>query len=222
MYRDIVTVRRLSSTTGEQDRDWRAVYDLCCLTGNSGAPIAANHWDFFGRFWVAPYQKLTPEWTYVAETENKIVGYLTGCPDTLAFAKVKFWRFSLPLLLDIFRGRYSMDRDVRRFIRQFFRREKGPEQAFPERVRRKLKLEYPAHLHMNIDAPWRNLGVGTKLLEQFFSDLSRAGIPGVHLYCGAEPLKFYVHCGFNKLAKLIFRGAPVYALGLRLQKQKFS
>jgi GNAT superfamily N-acetyltransferase len=222
MDREIITVRRLSPTTGEQDKDWRAVYDLCCRTGNNGAPIAADRWTFFGRYWVGPYQKLIPGWTYLAENDDKAVGYLTGCPDTRAFAKLKFYRFSLPLLLDVFRRRYSVDPDVGRFIRQFFGLERGPEQRFPARVRRKLNREYPAHLHVNVDARWRNLGVGTKLLEQFISDLRSAGIPGVHLYCGAEPLKFYVHCGFNKLAKVIFRGASVYALGLRLQKQKFS
>jgi hypothetical protein len=39
----------------------------------------------------------------------------------------------------------------------------------------------------------------------------------VHLYCGADPLEFYQRQGFKDLAKIVFHGVPVYALGLRLQ-----
>ena len=35
-----------------------------------------------------------------------VVGYLTGCPNSHRFAKAKLGRFSLPLLVDICRGRY--------------------------------------------------------------------------------------------------------------------
>ena len=217
MNQETITVRQLSSKTGKNAGDWHAVYDLCCRTGNDGAPIADERWDFFGRLWIEPYQKIFPQWTYVAEAKSTIVGYLTGCPDTGALAQAKLWRFSLPLLTDILRGRYSGNRDAHRFARQLFRFEKRPEQTFPRRLHRMLQRDYPAHLHMNVEAGWRGSGIGTKLVERFFSDLRHAGIPGVHLYCGADPLEFYLHCEFDQLAKVIFYGRPVYALGYRFQ-----
>ena len=215
---ETVTVRRLSSgEIAEPSRDWQAVYELCCRTGNNGEPIAGDRWDFFARLWVGPYKQILPEWTYVAEAGSVIFGYLTGCPDSRAFAKAKFLRFSLPLLTDVFCSRYPDNRDARRFVRQMFRLENGPERAFPRGLNRKLWQDYPAHLHINVAAGWRRSGAGTRLMDEFFSDLRRAQIPGVHVYCGADPLHFYRRRGFEELAKIAFHGAPVYALGLRLR-----
>ena len=217
MNPDTVTVRRLSAWITEQFKEWHAIHQLCCLSGNNGAPIARERWDLFGRLWVEPYETIFPQWTYVAEAQSRIVGYLTGCPDTRAFAKAKLWRFSMPLLMDIFRGRYRGNRDAHRFARQRLRFEKEPERGFPRELSRKLRQDYPAHLHMNVEGGWRGSGVGAKLTERFFSDLRSAGVSGVHLYCGADPLEFYRHRGFDELAKAVFHGAPIYALGLRLQ-----
>jgi GNAT superfamily N-acetyltransferase len=217
MNRGSVTVRRLSGDPQKHATDWNAVFELCCLTGNDGAPIARERWDLFGRLWVEPYRKILPQWLYVAEAQRGIVGYLTGCPNTGAFGKAKFWRFSLPLLVDIFLGRYRGNREARRFVRQVFRLEKQSERAFSRALRHELQRDYPAHLHMNVDAAWQRSGVGTRLVEAFFSDLRNAHIPGVHLYCDAAPLEFYQRQGFKDLAKIVFHGVPVYALGLRLQ-----
>ena len=215
MAQETVTVRRLSSGSVEPSRDWAAVYELCCRTGNNGQPVAAQRWDFFGRLWVEPYKIIFPQWTYVAETKNVIVGYLTGCPDTNAFTRVKRWKFSLRLLVDIIRGCYPDNRDAWRFARQMLRLEQTPERIFPRGLVANLRQNYPAHLHMNVEADWRGSGIGAQLAEEFFADLRAAGIAGVHLYCGAAPLNFYEKQGFKFLAKIVFRGAPVYALGRR-------
>ena len=212
-----IRVRRLSSGMGKEAADWHAVYELCCRTGNGGTPIARDRWEFFGRLWVEPYKNIFPQWTYVAEAESAIIGYLTGCPDTLAFAKVKFWSFSLPLLVDVIRGRYRRNQDARRFVRRIFGLEKGPERVFPRGLSRKIRQDYPAHLHMNVEAGWRGSGVGTELVEKFFSDLRSAGIPAVHLYCGADPLEFYRHLGFTELAKITFCGAVIHVVGCRFR-----
>lgn len=78
-----------------------------------------------------------------------------------------------------------------------------------------LYRDYPAHLHMNVEAAWRWRGVGTKLIEAFIGDLRGAGIPGVHLYCGADPVPFYLRQGFKELSKVFFREIAVFALGRR-------
>jgi len=67
--------------------DWQAVRSLCCRTGNGGDPIDPTRWPLFAELWIGPYQRLVPEWTYVAEMDGRMVGYLTGCPDTAAFRR---------------------------------------------------------------------------------------------------------------------------------------
>ena len=103
MQQVATTVRRLSSRE-RQTGDWKAIYDLCCRTGDNGQPIAPERCGFFGRFWVGPYEKILPGWTYVAEGGGVIIGYLTGCPDSRGFARAKVRHFVLPFLVDIFRG----------------------------------------------------------------------------------------------------------------------
>lgn len=215
MSEQTITVRRLSSTA--EAKDWQAVFELCCRTGNNGDTIAVERWNLFGRLWIGPYKEIVPEWTYVTEAQGNIIGYLTGSPDTRAFEKAKFRKFSLPLLTDILRGRYPVDGDAQRFVRQLVGLEKEPERYFPRAVRLTLRRDYPAHLHMNVDAHWRNRGVGKKLLQAVFFDLRSAQIPGVHLYCGAGPHEFYRRCGFSELAQVNVRGATVYALAAPLR-----
>ena len=212
-----ITVRRLSSQE-RQTEDWKAIYDLCCRTGDNGQPIARERWGFFGRLWVSPYEKILPDWTYVAEAEGVIVGYLTGCPDSRGFARSKSRHFVLPFLVDIFRGRYQGSRDAHRFVRQIFGIEKRPEGAFSPEFHRMIQRSYPAHLHINVESTWRGLGVGRRMVERFVADLRGAGVAGAHLYCGSDPLRFYLRLGFKELGRKEFHGAPVYVLGYTISK----
>lgn len=215
MVAESVTVRRLSPVAAIEGREWRSVRELCCRTGNNGQPVSPDRWAFFGRLWIEPYEKILPQWSYVAESGDAVVGYLTGCPDTRGFARARPWHFVLPLLVDIALGRYPLGGDACRFVRQSFRFEKGPESSFPPETYRAISREYPAHLHMNVESGWRRLGVGTKLLARYFYDLRDAGVSGVHLYCGSDPMRFYLREGFTQLASIVFHGRPVYALGYR-------
>lgn len=195
--------------------DWKRVRELCCLTGNSGDPIEESRWPFFGEFWVGPYQKLRPEWTYVAtEPDQEPVGYLTGCPDTAAFEREKFFRFTLPLMARVGLRRFEANADAMRFIRRTLKREESPEDRFGAKVIRDIRRDYPAHLHMNLDAACRGKGVGRKLFERYCDDLGARGVKGVHLFCGAKPIQFYEAVGFKELARIEFRpGVWVYSLG---------
>jgi GNAT superfamily N-acetyltransferase len=210
-----VIIKRLTTDSSAQAPDWRAISALCCRTGNDGREIDRNRWDFFARLWVEPYERLCPEWSYVAAAGDVIVGYLTGCPDSRAFARSKYWRITLPLLLDIARGRYSYftNRDSRVFVRRFCRFEKWPEQVFSREIQAAIRRTYPAHLHMNVAAAGRRTGIGTKLIDRYLADLHGAGVRGVHLHCGAGPLQFYRRRGFEQLGSILFHGAQVYALG---------
>jgi hypothetical protein len=95
------------------------------LRPSGGVFSGGSGWDLTKKF---------SQWTYAAEAENVVVGYLTGCPDSRGFTKAKLWRFALPLLVDICRGHYSENRDVQQHYNQGIRlyREEKLEPAIAE------------------------------------------------------------------------------------------
>ena len=199
--------------------DWQAVRTLCCQTGNGGNPIDPVRWPLFADLWIGPYQRLAPAWTYVAESDGRIVGYLTGCPDTAAFRRARRFRVTLPLLLGIAVGRYGWTPDARRTVRLALRLGRGVESRLAPSLPARFAHTYPAHLHMNVDAEHRRHGLGARLIERYTRDLGEAGVPGVHLFCGAEPRPFYARNGFTDLAALEFSsGIAVYVMGRRLAR----
>ncbi len=55
------------SRPGER-ADWQFLRDVCCRTAGPGStPISPERWPFFGDWWIGPYEKLRPEWSYLAE-----------------------------------------------------------------------------------------------------------------------------------------------------------
>ena len=212
-----ITIRRLT-VNGESERAvWHAIGSLCCRTGDNGAPIAPERWQLFVRIWIEPYEKQLPDWTYVAEAGGEVVGYLTGCPDSKNFNRRNFWRSTVPLLGDILLGRFRGQRDARAFARRALGIAPSVERRFPIHVRRQIRSIYPAHLHINVDARFRGGGVGRQLCHAYFADLRAQGITGIHLYCGADPLKFYLRLGFEELSSLRLGGVAVHLLGKMIQ-----
>jgi GNAT superfamily N-acetyltransferase len=211
-----VTARRLSARQDAESASWAAVRELCCRTGDNGDPIAPERWELFSRIWIEPYEKLCPGWTYVAESSGAIVGYLTGCPDSRKFYRLKAWRVTAPLLIAIGGGRYYGTPGVREYVMQAFGLRKRPDRRFTAGLRRGVALDYPAHLHINVDAAHRRKGVGRALIENYFADLRLRKVSGVHLFCGADPVEFYRQLGFETLEKAAVNGVSIFALGARL------
>jgi hypothetical protein len=155
--------------------------------------------------------------TRAADGTPEVVGYLTGCADTPGFQVKKKLFFDLPLIAKIWSGAYPRNGDTQRFVKRALGLDRGPEQIFPIELGRELAMDYPAHLHTNVLTAFRGGGLGARLCQVYFDELKRRGVPGVHLYCGPAPLKFYGRQGFRELARVEFRpGVWVYALGLRL------
>lgn len=189
--------------------DWSAIREICCLTGDAGEPIARARWRFFAELWIGPYERLVPDWTFVAETAERLAGYLTGCPDTTAFERARAFRITLPLLARVAAGRYGWTDDTRRFVHRVFGLARLPEDRFPSRQR----VDYPAHFHMNVAAGLRGRGLGATLLTRYLEALRERGIPGVHLFCGPGPVRFYARHGFAEIGHLdLPGGVRVFAL----------
>lgn len=206
------TVRRLSDDPAADAAAWGGVCELCCQTGNNGAPIDRVRWEFFPRAWIDPYRIILPHWTYVAESETNVVGYLTGCPDTKKFSRERASRATLPLLIEIFCGRFRGVPGTRSYARQALGLASRPEGSFSRALYRSIEQKYPGHLHVNIASAYRRSGLGRRLTENYFADLRYAGVPGVHLFCGADPVPFYRNLGFEILDSVEFSGMGVFVM----------
>ena len=209
-------VRRLSASPAADSAAWAAVRELCCRTGDNGAPIARERWEFFSRIWIDPYQKLLPQWTYVAEIDAAVVGYLTGCPDSKGFYRRRAWRVSLPLLTEILCGRYGHTPETKAYVCRALGIRKSAEQCFSRKLHQSIAQDYPAHLHVNVDAGYRRSGIGRRLMETYFADLAGARRRGVHLFCGDDPVPFYRRVGFQALESIEIRGGRIFVMGRRL------
>ena len=195
--------------------DWEAIRRICCSTARAGGnPIDPERWRFFGEFWIGPYQKLRPEWAYVLRAQDgRVEGYLTSAPDTLRFERERMLRFRFPLLFRVLRGTYVRNADTKRFLRRAFRLDPEPESRFSEETRRRILRDFPAHLHINLDAEYRGSGRGGLLVQRLLRDLGAQGVAGVHLFCAPGPVKFYQCQGFEILETVEFApGVPVLSM----------
>jgi GNAT superfamily N-acetyltransferase len=207
-------IRKIQNKT-----EWSDIRRICCETGKSGAPIEQERWNFFGEHWIGPYQKVLPDWTWVATAGDpeEVIGYLTGCPDSAQLARQRVLRFDFPLVLSILHKRYPINTDVKRYLKRRFKLEKSPEELFPESVNSMLRSIYPAHLHINLTEKARGNGTGRQLIETYFEALREKRVCGVHVHCGNAPVPFYERLGFQTLHSVEARpGIFIHCLGTAL------
>lgn len=83
---------------------------------------------------------------------------------------------------------------------------------------------YPAHLHINMRADVRGLGIGGRLIAAFVADASRAGVTGVHVITseGARNVGFYLANGFTCVRTFGVEGKRLVMLGRALQRTSGS
>lgn len=206
------------SNQKEDQAHWDYIGDLCCRTGANGAPIDRLRWKFFKDTWVTPYRWFYPSLAWVVFDETLPIGYLIAASDSQSFWNRRLWIYDTWILFRLWVLRaYPLNGDTRRFWRRYFKFDHGPEDSFPEGFKKKLFLEYPAHLHMNVESGIRSKGVGRALMGALENSLKQQGVTGVHLFCGPSPLGFYQKMGFNLLEQIEFKpGVPVYCLGKKI------
>lgn len=165
-----------------QQPDWAQVAGICADTGRAGEPVGAAEREAFAERWIGPYREFRPDWTWVAVAGDKVVGYLTGCPDTPAFEAALQRRVET--------DRFPTDLEAA-FPRYMAR------SHFPPAIRLKLWTEHPAHLHLNVAAGHRGLGTGAALISAYFAQLRKAGVSSVHLICGPSSVPFWERMAFR-------------------------
>jgi GNAT superfamily N-acetyltransferase len=81
-----------------------------------------------------------------------------------------------------------------------------------------LCRHFPAHLHVNLTAAYRSMGIGARLIEAFAAAASRAGAPGMHVVTGRgmRNVRFYLRCGFVERGSVLRDGGEGVFLGRTL------
>lgn len=200
------------------DREWARVREICCRTARSGEPIEETRWPFFGELWGRPYEWFAPQWTFVAEAQSEIVGYITGCPNTARFEWMKRIFFHPVLLFKIHASKkFPSNSDTARFTKRVLGQEADPNDSFTEAALRTIRGDFPAHLHVNVLTGFRKEGLGARLVSRLFEELRKQEIRGLHLFCGPAPVAFYERQGMEIIEKIEYKpGVFIYALGIRL------
>lgn len=142
-----------------------------------GAPIEKYMEDrrIFNDFFYAYYTDVEPQYTWVADTDGKVVGFLTGCADVRK--KYARWlRHIFPgFMARLLHGYYHFGPLTRHYLGTLLAAGFHGEAPHLDLKR------YPAHLHINVDAGWRGHGLGRQLMDAYLNQLRSLNVRGVHL-----------------------------------------
>lgn len=164
-----------------EDGDRQALRDICLET--SSDPYLNAHPDVLYLLYLDYYLDESPDTCFVCAGENnKALGYILCAPDSRKY--IADWKSRyLPKLRGI-----------------------SPEQAKVKRVLlftdRLFGARYRAHMHIDLTASVRRIGVGGRLLDALFSCLRERGVGGIYLGCSAHNeagVAFYTKHGFKRL-----------------------
>ncbi|AWN22324.1 GNAT family N-acetyltransferase [Deinococcus irradiatisoli] len=179
--------------------DLAAIYDICLRTadaGKDGTHLYRDPW-VLGHRYAGPYVALEPNYAFVLDDGERVVGYILGVPDSIRFAaesEAKWFSLLRPLYPLPGSQDKSPDAGAHRLIHAGC---PAPEQPWLS--------QYPAHLHIDLLPAAQGRGQGRALMEALWGALRSAGVPGVHLGVGAANPRanaFYRHLGFTELEKV--------------------
>lgn len=185
----------MSSIRPYRPADRPALFDVCVRTADAGEDATGVFSDdeLWGLLFAVPYAERHPDLAWVVESEDgRVIGYLVATDDTDAFEqwfREEWW----PRFTDRFpRAPHAVTREDR-MLEYAYGRGAG---AQPNAA------EYPAHLHIDLLPETQGQGLGRRLIETLFDELSRRGVRGLHL--GIDPANtgaaaFYERLGMTAL-----------------------
>lgn len=177
-----------------QPKDFDRMRKICYETSsgfesdNGRTALFATYCDY--------YVNEEPESCFVAVNENdEAIGYIICAPDDARYKKIFNEKYA-PVLKKASPVRYLMH-------------------VINEAMHKKVKVNYPAHLHIDILEEGQRKGLGTRLMDTLIAYLKEKGIKGVYLTCGAgneKGVNFYKKYGFKILSAKF--GSVTFALDL--------
>lgn len=147
-------------------------------------------------YYTTYYTDYEPQSCFVAEADNKIIGYLMGCLNTERQKGILHSKIVPMVLKNLLTGKYKTGRKTWLFLlRYFWSALRGEFTHVDEKY-------YPAHLHINITARSRGMGAGKSLMNSYLAWLRKNSVPGVHLETTTRnpvAIDFFKEFGFQLL-----------------------
>ncbi|MDL4816161.1 GNAT family N-acetyltransferase [Actinomadura opuntiae] len=174
--------------------------ELLALFGRAreGSPSASvwGHEESEAAIYLTPYMDREPESLFVAESGGRLVGCLTGCPDSSRLPSeeertlqaIRRHRLMLRPRLAAFFARSTAD------LLWAAARRRPRATAFED-------ARWPAHLHINLVPEARGTGAAENLMTAWFDRLRSIGSPGCHLQTLCENTRavaFFRRMGFTE------------------------
>jgi ribosomal protein S18 acetylase RimI-like enzyme len=160
-----------------QHVDRLAVLQIAADTAFFGQPVEAfleDRWLFCDAFY-RYYTDLEPEYGWVASIGDQVAGFLMGCLDTERM-RHRLVREVIPgVVMKALAGGYQLGRKTWGYAWGLLQASLYGEALHPD------TCQYPAHLHINVDAAWRGCSLGRRLMQAYLDQLTRLDIPGVYL-----------------------------------------
>ncbi|GGV24486.1 hypothetical protein GCM10010182_53830 [Actinomadura cremea] len=178
--------------------DDRAELRELFVRAGEGSPTESlwGHPESEAVIYLDPYMDLEQDSLFLAVSEGRLVGYLTGCPDTSAFPSDD------ALLMQAIRRHRLL---LRREPLAFFARSMADMAGAAVRRRPTSKgfddPRWPAHLHINVASEARGTGVAADLVNAWLDRLRALGSPGCHLQTlreNARAVRFFRRMGFTE------------------------
>jgi len=182
-----------------QEGDRQDVYRISADTAFFGDPVEAflDDRQLFCDAFIRYYTDYEAHYAWVACFKDQVVGYLTGCVDTAAQRKRYLRQTITPLVGRVLQGSYQLGSKTWYYARSMLAgvmRKEHPQVNYEE---------YPAHLHINVEAAARGQGLGQKLVKAYLDQISGLGIRGVYLdttNLNEAACRLYERKGFQLLA----------------------
>ncbi|MEU6339588.1 GNAT family N-acetyltransferase [Streptomyces sp. NPDC046977] len=190
-----------------EDRD--DLYDICVRTGHEGGDARALYadQDLLPDIFAGPYAHLEADLAFVVDDGTRVVGYIVGTADTVAFVR-RFRDAWLPVVADRHprpKGvPVTADEEMARLLH------------WPERMVVPELSEYPAHLHIDLLPEYQRAGFGRKLMARLLAALAARGAGAVHLgmvTANTPARAFYDRLGFHEIP--VVDPGPLTYLGRR-------
>jgi ribosomal protein S18 acetylase RimI-like enzyme len=182
-----------------EPRDREAVREICLSTAYGGGEEGVIEPRLFVDLMIRAYTDFPAGSVWVAEREERVVGYLAGAFDERGLHRAQVWRVvpsavarSLARGLLWRRELWRLLADLPGFLAERRKAEAPDEEG------------YPGHLHINLLPESRGRAVGVRLVERFFAEARRRQLPGVRavVYETNQPARrFFERLGFHPLGR---------------------
>lgn len=179
--------------------DRASVRRICQDTADRGGPVTGFYPDgeLVADLVTRYYTDIEPRYSWVAEAEGRVIGYVTAALDTHAFRRTLNWRIGPWAVLKAIGRGALFTRPAWNMLRAAFK-PRG-QKVIPHPP---LPPAYPAHVHLNIAEGFRGHHVGERLMEAALAQMAARGIPGVHAGVRADNPRacaFFEHMDFQAI-----------------------